>query len=60
MNFDSFNEQKRIEAYVRKHMEYLLAEGIVLIERYSDAGEPVYRLKTDEEVQAELDEILNS
>ena len=53
------NEQWHL-AVMRKHMEYLYTEGVVVIIGCDHEGFPVYRAKTQEEIQAEIYEILNS
>jgi hypothetical protein len=58
--FGADQEQQHVEAVIRKHLEYMVAEGICIIDRIDDDGEPVYRLKTQEEIDQELADILNS
>ena len=43
-----------ILAEVERQLEYLVAEGLVVITGTNAAGKPLYRLKTDEEIEAEL------
>lgn len=49
-------DKQLISSQIQRHMDYLLAEGVVVIDRYQN-NSPVYRLKTEEEIQAELDAI---
>ena len=58
--FGADQEQEHIEMVIRKQLDYMVAEGICVIDRIDDDGEPIYRLKTEEEVEQELDDILNS
>ena len=50
----------QIQRQVELQIKYLLAEGVVVEDYTHPSGRVRYRLKTEEEVQAELDSILNS
>lgn len=62
MNQEPFEDESKEELLreIQASLDYMLAEGIVVIDGFSEDGEPFYRLRTDEEIQAELDEIENS
>lgn len=51
--------EEELEKLIRKELNYLLEEGVVVIDKYTEMGEPVYRMKTEEEIQKELEEIQN-
>jgi hypothetical protein len=52
-NFADLSEQDR-ETVIQNHMDYLLKEGVVI--KIGDK----YRLKTDKEIQNEIQNIFNS
>jgi hypothetical protein len=53
-------DANEVETLIRTQLDYLVAEGVCVIDRIDEFGEAVYRLKTEEEIQAELDAITNS
>lgn len=56
---DNEIDPKHLEA-VRRRLDYLVAEGVAVVTGQNAAGETLYRLKSDEEIEAELREIENS
>jgi hypothetical protein len=62
MNQEPFEDESKDELLreIRDSLDYMLAEGIVIVDSFSEDGEPLYRLRTEEEIQRELDEIANS
>lgn len=62
MNQEPFDGESKEELIqdIQAALDYMYAEGIVVIDSFNEFGEPLYRLRTDEEIQRELDEIENS
>lgn len=60
MSYEDFGDELYEERRLRRYMEYLFKEGVVVITGYDSSGDAIYRAKTDEEIQAEIYEILNS
>lgn len=54
------DEHEMFEREVRKQLKYMVDEGICIIDHIDGDGEPVYRLKTQAEIDQELADILNS
>ena len=54
------SDYEKVLIAVRKQLQYLLEEGVVVVDHYNTFNEAVYRLKTEQEIEAELDLIINS
>lgn len=54
------DEREIFEQEIRKQLKYMVDEGICIIDHIDRDGEPIYRLKTQAEIDQELADILNS
>jgi hypothetical protein len=50
---------KELMVAIQRHLDYLLAEGIIVADGKDSNGEVLYRRKTEEEIAAEIEEIEN-